>query len=254
MSDSNKESSTSGTTAGTTLVTGGTGGIGRAVVERLVAAGRSVAFTYRRSEERAREIEDASSGLARGFRLDLVDRDGIGPIVEQIDETGPPIDGLVNAAGVQRSQLLAMTSDAAWDEVLDLNLGAAFRCSRAVMRGMVVRRRGAIVNVASLSATHGVAGLSAYAASKAGLLAMTRCLAREVGKRGVRVNAVVPGFVASEMTTEVPEAAIAKLRADECLPTGTSPLAVAHAVYFLLSDEAEAVTGQTLVIDAGTSA
>jgi len=251
MSDSRN---TSPTPVGTTLVTGGTGGIGRAVVERLVAAGRSVAFTYRSSAERAREIEAASEGLATGYALDLVDREGIGPIVEQIDALGPPIDGLVNAAGIQRSQLLAMTSDAVWDEVLDLNLGAAFRCSRAVMRGMVVRRRGAIVNVASLSATHGVAGLSAYAASKAGLLAMTRCLAREVGKRGVRVNAVVPGFVASEMTSDVPEAAITKLRADECLPAGTSPQAVATTVFFLLSDDAEAITGQTVVVDSGTSA
>ena len=137
--------------------------------------------------------------------------------------------------------------------MVDVDLGGAFRCCRAVLRGMVARRRGAIVNVASLSALRGVAGQAAYAAAKAGLLGMTRSLAREVGRRGVRVNAVVPGFVATAMTADVPEEAARALRSMECLPRGVEPADVASAVAFLLSDRAAAITGQALVVDAGAS-
>jgi 3-oxoacyl-[acyl-carrier protein] reductase len=154
----------------------------------------------------------------------------------------------------RRESLLALTSDEDWDAVLDVNLGGLFRCCRAVLRGMMVRRRGAIVNVSSLSALHGVAGQAAYAASKAGILGLTRSLAREVGKRGVRVNAVVPGFVPTDLTAGLPEAAVQALRAGECLPGGVSAAGVAGAVLFLLSDAASSITGQTLVVDAGASA
>lgn len=239
---------------GTILVTGGSGGIGRAVVELLTEAGRTVAFTYRGGAERAREIEAASAGVAKAFQLEMSDREAPARLVTEVEQALPPIAGLVNAAGIQRGQLLAMMSDNAWDEILDVNLTGSFRCCRAVLRGMVSRRRGSIVNVASLAALHGVAGLSAYAASKAGLLAMTRCMAREVGKRGIRVNAVVPGFVATEMTSALDDVAVAKLRAGECLPGGTDARAVAEAVSFLLSERASAITGQSLIVDAGTSA
>ncbi len=240
------------TTGGTVLVTGGSGAIGGAIVDRLRRAGRDVAFTYRSGGERATALEERTGAVA--WALDLADRGAVEPLIEAVEERQGAITGLVNAAGVQRSQLLAMTGDDAWDEVIDLNLGAAFRCCRAVLRGMVVRRAGAIVSVASLSALHGVGGLAAYAAAKAGVLAMTRCLAREVGRRNIRVNAVVPGYVASEMTADVSDDAVAKLRAGECLPGGTPAEAVAEAVAFLLSGAASAITGQSLVVDAGTSA
>jgi 3-oxoacyl-[acyl-carrier protein] reductase len=147
-----------------------------------------------------------------------------------------------------------MTPDADWDAVVDADLGAAFRCCRAVLKGMVSRRRGAIVNVASLAALHGLPGQAAYAAAKAGVLALTRVLAREVGRRGVRVNAVVPGFVPTDLTGALPPGRAAALRATECLPGGVSPAAVAAAVVFLLSERAAAITGQALVVDAGASA
>lgn len=239
---------------GTVLVTGGSRGIGRAVVEALVADGWSVAFTWNTDEAAARAVEEAAEGRAHAFRLDLRDRTRPDSLVEEVETVLGPVEGLVNNAGLRRESLLALTSDDDWDLVLDANLGGLFRCCRAVLRGMIVRRRGAIVNVASLSALHGVAGQAAYAASKAGILGLTRSLAREVGKRGVRVNAVVPGFVATGLTAGLPEAAVAHLRAGECLPGGTSPQAVASAVAFLLSDRAAAVTGQTLVVDAGASA
>jgi 3-oxoacyl-[acyl-carrier protein] reductase len=237
------------------LVTGGSRGIGRAVVEALTAeAAHAVAFTWHRDEAAARAVETASGGRARAFHLDLADRARPDELVEEVEAAVGPLDGLVNNAGLRREALLALTSDADWDAVVDVNLGGVFRCCRAVLKGMVVRRRGAIVNVASLSALHGVAGQAAYAASKAGLLGLTRSLAREVGKRAIRVNAVVPGFVATDLTADVPEAAVGMLRANECLKSGVRPEDVADAVAFLLSDRAAAITGQVLVVDAGASA
>ncbi len=237
---------------GVVLVTGGSSGIGRAIVEELAGGGAAVAFTWSSSEAAARELEECTG--AQAFHLELAERKRPAELVDEIGQRLGPVEGLVNNAGIQRGSLLAMTSDASWDETLDINLGGAFRCCRAVLKGMAHRRRGAIVNVSSLAARRGIAGLSSYAASKAGLLAMTRCLAREMGRRGVRVNAVVPGFVPTAMTESLPAQAVRGLRATECLPGGTDAAAVAHAVVFLLSDRASAITGQTLVIDAGTSA
>jgi 3-oxoacyl-[acyl-carrier protein] reductase len=261
------------------LVTGGSRGIGRAVVEALAApppaaaaagagagagtgpggggpapAAAAVAFTWRSCEAAARQVEEATGGRAQAFQLDLRDRARPDDLIAEVEAALGPLEGLVNNAGERREALLAMMTDEDWEAVLDVNLGGLFRCCRAALRGMVVRRRGSIVNVASLAALRGVAGQTAYAASKAGVLGLTRALAREVGKRQVRVNAVVPGFVPTDLTAGVPAAAVAALRAGECLPGGTSAGAVAAAVLFLLSDRAAAITGQTLVVDAGASA
>ena len=241
---------------GSILVTGGTRGIGRAVVEALAAERTEdgIAFTWRTGEAEAREVEKATGGRARAFHLDLRDRGRPDDLIPEVEEALGPLEGLVNNAGIRRESLLALTSDEDWDAVLDTTLGGLFRCCRAVLRGMIVRRRGTIVNIASLSALHGVAGQAAYAASKAGILGLTRSLAREVGKRGVRVNAVVPGFVPTDLTAGVAPDAVDRLRAGECLPGGVTSGSVAGAVLFLLSDRAAAITGQTLVVDAGASA
>ncbi|HEX4498867.1 MAG TPA: SDR family oxidoreductase [Thermoanaerobaculia bacterium] len=237
---------------GTILITGGSRGLGRAMVEALAAAPDArVAFTWNADEAAAREVAAATG--ARAFQLDLRDRTRPDDLVAEVESALGPLEALVNNGGLRRESLLAMTSDDDWEAVLDTNLGGLFRCCRAVLRGMMTRRRGAIVNVSSLSALHGVAGQGAYAASKAGILGLTRSLAREAGKRGVRVNAVVPGFVATDLTAGLPEAAIAHLRAGECLARGVAPADVAQAVRFLLSDAAAAITGQTLVVDAGAS-
>lgn len=239
--------------AGTLLVTGGSRGIGRAVVETLVADGRPVAFTFRSGEDAAREIESASEGLARAHPFDLREGDA-DALVAAVEEAQGPVVGLVNNAGVRSQGLLAMTPTRDWEAVIDINLGGTFRCCRAVLRGMMTRRHGAIVNVASLGAIRGVAGLSVYGASKAGVLGMTRSLAREVGRRGIRVNAVVPGFVATDMTAGVSEQEERGLRAAECLPEGVDAGSVAETVAFLLSPKARSITGQAIVVDAGVSA
>lgn len=236
------------------LVTGGSRGIGRAVVLALAAEGRRVAFTWQTREDAASEVEKASGGLARALRFDAADRSRVRALVDEAESVVGPLDGLVNNAGIRRDALLAATPDEDWDAVLDVNLGAAFRLCRAVLPGMVSRRRGSIVNVSSLTAIHGVAGQTAYGAAKAGLVGMTRSLAREVGRRGVRVNAVIPGLVMTDLVASAPPDRLARLRENECLPAGTTPEDVARTIVFLLSDGAGAVTGQSLVVDSGSSA
>lgn len=239
----------------TILVTGGGRGIGAAIVRRLAGDGFRVAFTHRDAHAGARELEAACAGAAKGFVLDLRDRLRPAALVEEVESALGPIRGLVNNAGIRKDALLAMTPDGDWDDVLDVNLGGAFRCCRAVLPRMIAARRGgSIVNVASLTALHGVSGQTAYGAAKAGLIGMTRSLAREVGRREIRVNAVVPGFVATEMVSALAPEVVSALRATECLPRGTSPDDVAGVVAWLLSDRAAAVTGQVVVVDAGSSA
>jgi 3-oxoacyl-[acyl-carrier protein] reductase len=240
--------------SGPVLVTGGSRGIGRAIVDALVAGGRSVAFTYAQDETSARAVEEESGGKARAFQLDLQDRGRPRTLVPEVEAAMGELEGLVNNAGVRRESILAMTSDHDWDLVIDVNLGGVFRCCRAVLPGMIHRRRGAIVNVSSLSAIRGLSGQTAYAATKAGLLGLTRALAREVGRKGVRVNAVLPGLVATDLTSSLPEGVTSFLRSTECLPQGTRPTDVAAAVRFLLSEASCSITGQALVVDAGASA
>jgi 3-oxoacyl-[acyl-carrier protein] reductase len=236
------------------LVTGGSRGIGRAIVRTLVADGWTVAFTWREREAEARRLGEDLGGAARPFRFDLLDRARPGSLVVEVEEQVGPIAGLVNNAGARRDGLLAALPDAAWDELLDANLGGVFRCCRAVIPRMMTRRAGAIVNVSSLTAVHGLAGQAAYGAAKAGILGLTRSLAREVGGRGIRVNTVIPGFVPTDMVADVTPEMVKALRASEVLPAGVTVDSVAGAVAFLLSDRAASITGQCLVIDAGMTA
>jgi len=240
--------------AGVVLVTGGSRGIGRAVVRALVAEGRRVAFTFREGESAAAALEAECGGLARAWRFDLCDRPRPGVIVPEIEDALGAIDGLVNNAAIRRDRLLAATNDTDWDAVIDANLGGAFRCCRAVLPRMISRRAGSIVNVSSLTAVRGVAGQAVYGAAKAGLIGMTKSLARELGKRSIRVNAVVPGLVMTEMLADTPPEKLKELRAIEALPSGTSPEDVAAMIVFLLSDRAAAITGQALLVDAGSTA
>lgn len=231
------------------LVTGSTRGIGRAIAETFAECGARVAVVGRelqRAEEAAGEI-----GNARGFACDVSDTAAVAKLVSDVEAAFGSIDILVNNAGITRDNLVMRLKDEDWDAVQNTNLRGAFAAIRAVSRGMMKRRSGRIINVASIVGITGNKGQANYAASKAGLIALTKSVAKELGSRKILVNAVAPGFIETEMTAEMtPEAreALGKQIALERLGTAKD---VAGMVAFLASDLASYITGQVFVVDGG---
>ena len=234
------------------LVTGASKGIGAAVAIALAQDGWQVGVNYRSdkdgAEQTVKTIEDAG-GKAIAIQGDVANGAPDELIAKLEDELGPVL-ALVNNAGITADGLAIQLEDEQWDKVIDTNLTAAFRMTRRAMRPMIKARFGRIINIASVVGPRANAGQSNYAAAKAGLIGMTKTVAAEVARRGVTVNAVAPGFIATAMTEEIPDAVIDAVPAKR---PGT-PEEVAAAVRFLASDDAAYVTGSTLYVDGGMSA
>jgi 3-oxoacyl-[acyl-carrier protein] reductase len=234
----------------TALVTGSTRGIGRAMADTLTAAGARVAIVGR-DQARAAEVAAAVGGKAEGFACDVGDPASIVALVDGVEKAFGQIDILVNNAGLTRDNILFRIKDDDWDAVLDANLRGAFVAIRAASRGMIKRRWGRIVNIASVVGITGNKGQANYAASKAGLIGLTKSVAKELGSRNVLVNAVAPGFIETDMTAAMTPEARAALSGQIPLERLGSPRDIAGVVAFLASEHAAYITGQTLVVDGG---
>jgi len=227
------------------LVTGASKGIGRAVAEELARAGASVVVGYRSGREEAEELASRIGGTA--VQADVSDPEAAKRLVEEAGD----LDVLVNNAGVTRDGLLARMPDEDWRTVIETNLSSCFYTCRAVARGMMKRRSGAIVNVSSIVGVHGNPGQTNYSASKAGIIGFTKALARELGNRGVRANVVAPGYVTTQLTDVLPDDLKQAMLANTPLGRLGDPADVAGAVRFLCSDEASFITGEVLLVDGG---
>lgn len=236
------------------LVTGSTRGIGRAIATALASAGARVAVTGRdqgKADEAAAEITAATGGEVRGYAADVSEVAQATALVERVEKDFGQLDILVNNAGLTRDNLLMRLKDDDWDAVLNANLRGAFATCRAASRGMMKRRWGRIINVASVVGLIGNKGQANYAASKAGLIGMTKSIAKELASRNILANVIAPGFIETDMTAAMTPEARATMSAGIPLERLGTPDDIAGMVVVLASDLTGYVTGQVLVVDGG---
>ena len=230
------------------LVTGGSRGIGRAIVEEFAGAGHKVAFTYSGS----RDAAQALASLASPIQADVRDFERAQQVIAEVEASLGPLDVVINNAGIKKDSALHNMDPAAWQAVIDTNLTGTFNYCRASIKGLI-RRSGSIINITSVSGITGMAGQTNYSASKAGIIGFTKALAREVARFGVRVNAIAPGFVDTDMTGSIDEAARKKLYAQIPMGKTGTPQQVARAALYLAGADAAYITAQVLTMDGGLS-
>ena len=247
--------------ARTVLISGGARGIGRVTAMRLLLDGWNVAITYNASKEAAESFQrEANAGLSRenprlvAYQADVRDGERAKRVVETIVTNFGSLDALVNNAGIRRDALLFNMQESEWRDVIETNLYGAFALTKVVVPVMMQQRSGAIVNVTSLSGLHGVVGQTNYSAAKGAIVAMTRSLAREVARSGIRVNCVAPGLVETDMLSGLDEEVKRDMIRQIPMRRSVKADEVAAAIAFLLGDDASGITGQVLCVDGGLSA
>ncbi len=236
------------------IVTGAGRGIGQAIANRLASEGARVAVvsrTEQNANKTAEEINSHYAGLAKAYAVDVANQSAVKALAEKILVDFSRVDILVNNAGLTRDGLSMRMSEADWDVVIDTNLKGAFNFIQAIERPMIRQRSGRIINIASVAGIMGNAGQANYAASKAGLLGLTKSIARELASRNITSNAVAPGFISTDMTNVLSDQIKAGVTAQIPMGTFGQPEDIAAAVAFLASAEAKYITGQCLVVDGG---
>lgn len=236
------------------LITGGSRGIGRAISLKMASLGGNIAINYARNAEAARqtakEIEELG-GKAVIVQCDVGSYRQVDAMIHQIRESMGDVDILINNAGITRDNLLMRMSEEDWDDVMNTNLKGVYNCTKAVIRPMMKKRYGKIINVSSIVGITGNAGQSNYAAAKAGIIGFTKAMAKELAPRKINVNAVAPGFITTDMTEVLPDEIKKRILSNIPMNQFGTPEDVAEAVAFMASERARYITGQVIHIDGG---
>lgn len=238
------------------VVTGGSRGIGRAVAFKLAADGMTVVVNYNGNKEKAEAVVaeiQANGGQAEAYGCNVSDYSAVEEMMKYVIKTYGSVDVLVNNAGITKDGLMMKMSEDDFNQVVDINLKGCFNCTKHVARQMLKQKAGRIINLSSVIGIYGNVGQANYAASKAGVIGITKSMAKELGSRGITVNAVAPGFIETDMTAAMTEEAKAVVANHIAMKRGGKPEEVANLVSFLASENAAYITGQVIAIDGGMS-